>query len=71
MAITATELEMLKILKEKNELISMKELSRKAGFEIGYSYMSCKSLGRQGWIGFFSPSSCRITIKGRRKEVSK
>ena len=65
MGITATELEVLKIIKGKNGLISMKELSSKAGFEIGYTYMLCKSLERQDCIGFFSPTSCRITIKGK------
>lgn len=72
MSITATELEVLKIINEKNGLISMKELSSKAGFEIGYTYTLCKSLEKEGCIGFFSPSSCRITIKGKikvRKEV--
>jgi len=67
MDIAATELEMLKIIKQKNGLISMKELSSKAGFEIGYTYMLCKSLEKQGCIGFFSPSSCRITVKGKSK----
>jgi len=65
MSITATELEILKIIKKKNGLISMKELSSKAGFEIGYTYMLCKSLEKQDCIGFFSPSSCRITAKGK------
>jgi uncharacterized membrane protein len=65
MSITATELEMLKIIKEKNGLISMKELSSKAGFEIGYIYLLCKSLEKQGCVGFFTRSSCRITVKGK------
>jgi len=65
MSITATELEILKIIKKKNGLVSMKELSSKAGFEIGYTYMLCKSLEKQDCIGFFSPSSCRITAKGK------
>ena len=65
MSITATELEILQIINEKNGLISMKELSSKAGFEIGYTYMLCKSLEKEGCIGFFSPSSCRITVKGK------
>ncbi len=65
MSITATELEMLKIIKEKNGLISMKELSSKAGFEIGYTYLLCKSLEKQGCVGFFTRSSCRITVKGK------
>ena len=65
MGIMATELEILKIMKNKNDLMSMKELSTKAGFEIGYSYMLCKSLEKQDCIGFFSPSSCRITAKGK------
>lgn len=67
MSITATELEILKIINEKNDLISMKELSSKAGFEIGYTYMLCKSLEKEGCIGFFSRSSCRITVKGKIK----
>jgi len=67
MSTTATELEILKIISEKNDLISMKELSSKAGFEIGYTYMLCKSLEKEGCIGFFSPSSCRITVKGKGK----
>lgn len=67
MSITATELEILKIINEKNGLMSMKELSSKAGFEIGYTYMLCKSLEKEGCIGFFSRSSCRITIKGKIK----
>jgi len=46
-------------------LISMKELSTKAGFEIGYTYMLCKALEKQGCIGFFTPSCCRITAKGK------
>jgi len=65
MAITATELELLKIIKEKKELISMKELSSRARFEIGYTYMLCRSLEKQGCIGFFTHSSCRITVKGK------
>jgi len=65
MGTTATELEVLKIIKQKNGLISMKELSSKAEFEIGYTYMLCKSLEKQGCIGFFTHSSCRITAKGK------
>lgn len=65
MGITATELEILKIMKDRNDVMSMKEISTKAGFEIGYTYMLCKSLEKQGCIGFFSPSSCRITAKGK------
>ena len=65
MGITATELEILKIIKAKSGLISMKELSSNAGFEIGYTYMLCKSLEKQDCIGFFTPSSCRITAKGK------
>jgi len=65
MSITATELEILKIIKEKNNLITMKELSTKAGFEIGYTYMLCKSLEKQDCIGFFTPTSCRITVRGK------
>ena len=65
MSITATELEMLKIIKEKNGLMSMTELSTKAGFEIGYTYMLCKSLEKQDCIGFFTRSSCRITARGK------
>ena len=52
MGITATELEILKIMKDKNDLMSMKELSSKAGFEIGYTYMLCRSLEKQDCIGF-------------------
>jgi hypothetical protein len=65
MSLTATELEILKIMKDKNDLISMKELSSKAGFEIGYTYMLCRSLEKQDCIGFFTRSSCRITAKGK------
>jgi len=65
MGITATELEILKIVKNKNDMISMKELSTKAGFEIGYTYMLCKSLEKQDCIGFFTRSSCRITARGK------
>ena len=65
MGITATELEILKIIKRKNDLMSMKELSTKAGFEIGYTYMLCRSLEKQGCVGFFTPSCCRITAKGK------
>jgi len=65
MSITATELEILKIIKEKNGLITMKELSSRAGFEIGYTYFLCKSLEKQGCIGFFTRSSCRISVKGK------
>jgi len=65
MAITATELEILKIVKAKNDMISMKELSSKAGFEIGYTYMLCRSLEKQDCIGFFTRSSCRITARGK------
>jgi len=65
MGITATELEILKIVKDKNEMISMKELSTKAGFEIGYTYMLCRSLEKQDCIGFFTRSSCRITARGK------
>jgi len=64
-SITATELEILRIIKKKNGLISMKELSSKAGFEIGYTYMLCKSLEKQDCIGFFTRSSCRIAAKGK------
>ena len=65
MSLTATELEILKIIKEKNGLMSMKELSTKAKFEIGYTYMLCKSLEKQDCIGFFTPTSCRITARGK------
>ena len=65
MSIASTELEVLKIIKAKNGLISMKELSSKAGFEIGYTYMLCRSLEEQDCIGFFTHSSCRITVKGK------
>lgn len=65
MSIMATELEILKIMRDKNDVMSMKEISSKAGFEIGYTYMLCKSLEKQDCIGFFSPSSCRITAKGK------
>jgi DNA-binding MarR family transcriptional regulator len=65
MSITATELEILKIIKEKNGLITMKELSSRAGFDIGYTYFLCKSLEKQGCIGFFTRSSCRISVKGK------
>ena len=65
MGITATELEVLKIIREKNGLISMKELSSKAGFEIGYTYMLCKSLEKYDCLGFFTPTSCRITARGK------
>lgn len=65
MGITATELEILKIVKVKNDMISMKELSSKAGFEIGYTYMLCKSLEKNGCLGFFTPTSCRITARGK------
>jgi len=65
MGITATELEILKIVKDKNDMISMKELSTRAGFEIGYTYMLCRSLEKQDCIGFFTRSSCRITARGK------
>jgi len=65
MSITATEVEILKIMKDKNDIMSMKEISTKAGFEIGYTYMLCRSLEKHGCIGFFSSSSCRITAKGK------
>jgi len=65
MSITATELEVLKIIRQKNSLISMKELSGKAGFEIGYTYMLCKSLEKHGCLGFFTSTSCRVTAKGK------
>ncbi len=65
MGMTATELEILKIVKDKNDMISMKELSSKAGFEIGYTYMLCRSLEKQDCIGFFTRSSCRITARGK------
>ena len=65
MSITATELEILKILKEKNGLMTMTELSAKVGFEIGYTYMLCKSLEKQDCLGFFTRSSCRITARGK------
>ena len=64
MSITATELEILKIINDKNGSISMKELSSKARFEIGYTYLLCKSLSKLGCVGFFIHSSCRITAKG-------
>jgi len=65
MSIMATELEVLRIIRQKNSLISMKELSSKAGLEIGYTYMLCKSLEKQDCVGFFTRSSCRITAKGK------
>jgi DNA-binding MarR family transcriptional regulator len=65
MSTTATELQMLRIMKQKNDLMSMKELSSKAGFEIGYTYMLCKSLEKQDCVGFLTRSSCRITAKGK------
>ena len=65
MGVTVTELDVLKIIKEKNGLISMKELSSKARLEIGYTYFLCKSLEKQDCIGFFTPSTCRITVKGK------
>ena len=65
MSITDSELKLLKIIKENNKLISMKELSSKARFEIGYIYILCRSLEKQGCVGFFSSSSCRITAKGK------
>jgi len=67
MSITATELEVLKIIKEKNGLITMKELSSRAGFEIGYTYFLCSSLEKQGCVGFFTRSSCRITAEGKSR----
>jgi len=65
MSITATELEMLRIIRQKNGLISMKELSSKARLEIGYTHMLCKSLEKQDCIGFLTRSACRITGKGK------
>ncbi len=65
MSLTASELELLKIIKDKNDIMSMKELSTKAGFEIGYTYMLCRSLEKQDCIGFFTRSSCRITARGK------
>jgi DNA-binding CsgD family transcriptional regulator len=65
MSLTATELEILKIMKDKNDIISMKEISTKAGFEIGYTYMLCKSLEKHGCLGFFTPTSCKITARGK------
>jgi hypothetical protein len=65
MSLTASELEILKVVKDKNDMISMKELSTKAGFEIGYTYMLCRSLEKQDCIGFFTRSSCRITARGK------
>ena len=65
MAITSTELEILKIIKKKNTLITMTELSSKAGFEIVYTYMLCKSLEKYDCLKFFTRSSCRITAKGK------
>lgn len=66
MSIMASELEVLKIMKDKNDVMSMKELSTMMGFEIGYTYLLCKSLEKQDCIGFFTRSSCRITAKGKR-----
>ncbi len=65
MSLTASELEILKVVKDKNDMISMKELSTRAGFEIGYTYMLCRSLEKQDCIGFFTRSSCRITARGK------
>jgi len=65
MSVMATELEMLRIIKQKNGLMSMKELSSKAGLEIGYAYMLCKSLERQDCVGFLTHSACRVTAKGK------
>jgi len=65
MSVTATEIEVLRIIKQKDSLISMKELSSKAGLEIGYTYMLCRSLEKQDCIGFFTRSACRITGKGK------
>jgi len=64
MGITASEKELLKIINEKEGLITMQELSTKAGFETNYTYMLCRSLEKQNCIGFFSPTSCIITGKG-------
>ena len=55
----------LKKHKEKPGLISMRELSSKAGFEISYTCMLCKSLEKQDYLGFFTPTSCRITARGK------
>jgi len=67
MSVTATEIEVLRIIKQKDSLISMKELSSKARLEIGYTYMLCRSLEKQDCIGFFTRSACRITAKGKSK----
>ncbi len=64
MSITASEKELLKIINEKRGLITMQELSTKAGFETNYTYILCRSLEKQNCIGFFSPTSCIITGKG-------
>jgi len=62
---TASELNVLKILCRKNSVMSMRDISKKAGFEITYTYMLCKGLERNDYIGFFTRSSCKITAKGK------
>lgn len=46
-------------------LMSMKELSSKARFEIGYTHLLYKPVEEHGRAGFFTHSSCRITAEGK------
>jgi hypothetical protein len=62
---TASELNILKILWQKNSVMTVKEISSKSKFEITYTYMLCKSLEKKDYIGFFTHSSCKITAKGK------
>jgi DNA-binding MarR family transcriptional regulator len=62
---TASELNILKTMYQKNSVMTMKEISRRSAFEITYTYMLCKSLEKKDYIGFFTHSSCKITAKGK------
>ena len=62
---TASELNILKTMYQKNSVMTMKEISSKSGFEIAYIYMLCKSLEKKDYIGFFTHCSCKITAKGK------
>jgi hypothetical protein len=62
---TASELNLLRIMYQVNSVMTMKEISSKSGFEITYTYMLCKSLEKKDYIGFFTHSSCKITAKGK------
>ena len=71
---TASELNILKILYLKNSVMTVKEISSKSKFETTYTYMLLKGLDKNDYIGFFTRTSFKITAKGKylaAKELNK